>query len=144
MDWWIGVISNINSCISDFRFNPASTQATSDRINVIYGGQNPEARNVLYTYGELDPWRTIGVLEGNNYDEIVLVIPGKYAKVHNVHAANNSNCVFYFSSDSPQGAELGDFNSRDSYFLNIVKNAISSTLRYWIVRNDFNHRTENL
>lgn len=54
-----------------------SAYAASNRINIAHGGLHPQVTNVIFTHGDLDPWRTIGVQRDLNRDARVLVIPGK-------------------------------------------------------------------
>lgn len=48
-----------------------------DRHNTIYGALNPDITYVLFTQGELDPWRTIGVQTDLNVNSPAFVIKGK-------------------------------------------------------------------
>jgi thymus-specific serine protease len=45
------------------------------RMNTFFGGRNPDIRNVFFTNGELDPRRTLGVLEDLNEWSPAMVIP---------------------------------------------------------------------
>jgi Serine carboxypeptidase S28 len=42
----------------------------------VFGGVRPDVRNVFFTNGEMDPLRTLGVLEDLNEEATATVIPG--------------------------------------------------------------------
>lgn len=90
-------------------FDPVSAQANSDRLNTNYGALTPNVQQAIFTHGELDPWRTIGITQ-SRLNAPALVISG-----------------------SPQGAELLDFNDSDSDILRAAKNTIAAYVAYWVV-----------
>lgn len=51
-----------------------------DRHNTVYGALNPDITYVLFTQGELDPWRTIGVQTDLNENSPAFVIKGTFSK----------------------------------------------------------------
>lgn len=53
------------------------SQLNSDRVNVLFGGLNPEVNNVIFTQGMNDPWRTVGIQQPINDLTPTFVIPGK-------------------------------------------------------------------
>lgn len=59
------------------RFTPERLQRNSDRFNTLYGGLEPEVTNVVFVYGQHDPWNVIGRLTDLNEDAVAIVIPGK-------------------------------------------------------------------
>ncbi|XP_055680244.1 thymus-specific serine protease-like [Lutzomyia longipalpis] len=48
------------------QFNRASLEKSIYNNNVIYGGLNIKATNVIYTHGSLDPWHSLGLTETND------------------------------------------------------------------------------
>lgn len=48
--------------------------ANVERFNILRGGLNPSATNVLYVHGQLDPWRSIGVQTNETNSPFILVI----------------------------------------------------------------------
>lgn len=59
-----------------FRINEATIYANVDRKNVLYGGFRPDIRNVYFTHGLIDPWRTMGIQEDLNPHSPANVVPG--------------------------------------------------------------------
>lgn len=101
----------LNACeaIFDGAFTNATAHQTADRINVAHGGINPAVTNVLFSHGEMDPWRTIGVLEDLNESSPAIVI-----------------------ENVSQAADLRHFNPNDSQELLDARQAIRRQIRYWI------------
>lgn len=58
------------------RFTEENIQELVLRKNATYGGLNPSITNVVFTHGQLDPWRALGVQKSLNKDAIAIVIPG--------------------------------------------------------------------
>lgn len=106
--------------------------AASDRVNVAYGALDPHVDQVIFSHGELDPWRTIGVLETDGHGSLAVIVPRNYDRSIQTTGINANNIIF--SLESPQGAELADFSTTDSVALAEVKNAIADQIRSWIER----------
>lgn len=45
--------------------------------NTVYGALNPAVSNVVFTHGQLDPWRSMGIQKDLNRNVQAIVIPGK-------------------------------------------------------------------
>lgn len=43
----------------------------------MYGGLEPEVSNVVFVYGQHDPWNVIGRTTDLNDDAVAIVIPGR-------------------------------------------------------------------
>ncbi|XP_032529402.2 putative serine protease K12H4.7 [Danaus plexippus] len=56
-------------------FNETRVDQAVKNTNKLYGGLNPNVTKVVFSNGNLDPWSTIGVLEGLSYDAPAVVIP---------------------------------------------------------------------
>lgn len=102
-----------NACEEVFgsAFSNYTAHQTSDRLNVAHGGLRPEVTNVVFTHGELDPWRTIGVLEDLRDDgrAPAIVIGG-----------------------ASQAQDLSALSENDSQELLDAKLRIKALIRYWI------------
>ncbi|XP_062563844.1 putative serine protease K12H4.7 [Armigeres subalbatus] len=59
----------------DYRFTWARLDANIERTNVIYGHMNPAVTNVIFTHGQLDPWRPMGLQEDLNEHSPTIIIP---------------------------------------------------------------------
>lgn len=49
------------------------------RTNIMYGGQLPDLRNVIFTNGDIDPWHSLSVLKDLNAFSPAIVIKGNYS-----------------------------------------------------------------
>lgn len=61
-------------------FNNDTIDDYIDRQNTVYGALNPDVTYVLFTQGELDPWRTVGVQTDLNENSPAFVIKGIITK----------------------------------------------------------------
>lgn len=68
-----------------YSFTNASSERNIERHNTMHGGLNPEVTNVIFTQGELDPWRSIGVQEDLNPDAPAFIING----IFNIFVSQN-------------------------------------------------------
>lgn len=59
------------------RFNRGRVDERAATINAIFGGLNPGVRHVLFTNGDMDPWRMLSVQNEYNAESVVLNIAGK-------------------------------------------------------------------
>lgn len=62
------------SCI--YRFNEGFLGDNVERQNTNHGGLALNVENVIFTHGELDPWRTVGVEADLNAHSPAFVIKG--------------------------------------------------------------------
>lgn len=90
-------------------FSNYTAHQTSDRLNVAHGGLQPAVTNVVFTHGELDPWRTIGVQEDLNDSSPAIVIAG-----------------------ASQAQDLSALSENDSQELQDAKLRIKAQIQYWI------------
>lgn len=100
-----------NACEEVFgsAFSNYTAHQTSDRLNVAHGALQPAVTNVVFTHGELDPWRTIGVLDDLNESSPAIIIP-----------------------DASQAQDLSALSENDSQELQDAKLRIVSVIQYWI------------
>jgi len=60
-----------------YEFNRGNVNERADIKNAIFGGLNPGVNRVLFTNGELDPWRTLSVQSEYNNQCVVVNIKGE-------------------------------------------------------------------
>lgn len=94
-------------------FNNVTAHRSADRINVAHGGLNPAVTNVVFSHGELDPWRTIGILEDLNESSPAIII-----------------------ENASQAADLRRYSPNDSQELLDARQRIRELIRYWIAHDD--------
>lgn len=117
-----------------YSFSNASAHAASDRLNVAHGGLSPSVTNVIFTHGNLDPWRTIGVLEDVNPEATVLIIDGKYICKRSLYSIIN---IFYlYNIGSAQSTDLLGFSENDTQAETDAKLIIKELIRYWVAHDD--------
>lgn len=95
-----------------FRFNNDFIRKQIEHTNINLGGSTPDVSQVLFTNGEMDPKRTLGVLRDLNPTSPAIVIPGRSA-----------------SSDT---GSLDPVN--DSFFLQQVKLRVRDLVMQWIMQ----------
>lgn len=59
----------------NYRLAPNIINANTQRINVLYGGLEPNMTNVYFTNGQLDPWKPVGRQSDLNSEAPAIVIP---------------------------------------------------------------------
>jgi len=62
--------------ILSHNISEAEIQANIDRSNEFYGGRNPNATRILYPNGEVDPWKSQGILKAPSADLPVMMVAG--------------------------------------------------------------------
>ncbi|KFB43595.1 AGAP001240-PA-like protein [Anopheles sinensis] len=90
-------------------FDKTRMEENVERVNVLYGGWNPEVTNVFFTHGHLDPWRAMGIQEDLNDQSPAVVIPGV------------AHC-----------ADLSSLSPRDSEEMRAVKEKILELVKKWL------------
>ncbi|KAJ6639188.1 putative serine protease K12H4.7 [Pseudolycoriella hygida] len=90
-------------------FNQHTMQVNVERKNVKYGGMNPAVKNVYFTHGSIDPWRTMGIQTDLNDQSPADVVPGA------------SHC-----------ADLSSNSPNDSPRMREVRDRIFNLVRQWI------------
>ncbi|XP_001868269.2 putative serine protease K12H4.7 [Culex quinquefasciatus] len=93
----------------DNKFPESSMHANVARTNTIYGHMNPEVTNVLFTQGQLDPWRPMGVQQDLNERSPAVVIPL-----------------------ASHVADLNSISDWDSTEMRAAKEKISELVRLWL------------
>lgn len=72
------------------QFDRSTLDANTRRINLIFGGKNPNVKNILYTHGEIDPWSVTGILETLSPDAEVMIIP-EAAHCYDIFKGNDND-----------------------------------------------------
>lgn len=52
-----------------------------NRKNALYGEWNPSVSNVIFTHGQLDPWRAMGVQTDVSRTAPVIIIRGRLIEI---------------------------------------------------------------
>jgi len=73
------IVRNNNAKL-DFSYNKKILDSRVRRTNIMYGGQLPDLRNVIFTNGDIDPWHSLSVLKDLNAFSPAIVIKGKVIK----------------------------------------------------------------
>lgn len=60
----------------NFSYNEKILDSRVKRTNIMYGGQLPDLRNVVFTNGDIDPWHPLSVLEDLNEFSPAIVMKG--------------------------------------------------------------------
>ncbi|XP_048515366.1 thymus-specific serine protease-like [Athalia rosae] len=56
-------------------YTPALLESAVKRTNIVYGGNNPDVRNIIFANGDLDPWHVLSVLEDVGHSAPAIVVP---------------------------------------------------------------------
>ncbi|XP_014367576.2 putative serine protease K12H4.7 [Papilio machaon] len=62
---WLDVAFYVEVCkqVFDQRFDEAFVYDAVDRVNLIFGGLNPDVNNTINIHGTVDPWHALGVYD---------------------------------------------------------------------------------
>ncbi|CAH0605829.1 unnamed protein product [Chrysodeixis includens] len=60
---WLNLDFYITACqrLYDERFDKEFAYKAAERVNLVYGGLDPEVKNTINIHGYIDPWRALGV-----------------------------------------------------------------------------------
>lgn len=84
---------------NEFRFNEDFLADNVERQNTNHGGLSLDVENVIFSHGELDPWRTVGVQADLNVHSPAFVIKG-------ASQSKDMGLISEFDSDDLVGAKL--------------------------------------
>lgn len=93
----------------------------------MYGGLEPEVTNVVFVYGQHDPWSIIGRTTDLNVNATAIVIPGK--KIMSAATTYLKQILF---PGATMGNDLGPITDADSDALVAAKLQISEIILQWI------------
>ena len=97
-------------CDTVYKNGPANTEV----VNTIFGGTDPRSNHIYFTYGDVDPWTELGVLDSKQeLQRKVGVIKG------------GSHCSDLDSEED------GDTDSRIS-----VRNDVMDTIEEWLLNSE--------
>jgi thymus-specific serine protease len=67
-----------NMCIDLYGdyYNKKLLDSRVRRTNIMYGGQSPDLRNVIFTNGDIDPWHPLSVIKELNASSPAILIKG--------------------------------------------------------------------
>jgi serine protease 16 len=61
-------------CQSAFGVSPSSVNRQNQFTNSMYGGNKLQASRVMYPNGQIDPWKSLGVLSPPNEEQVTLYV----------------------------------------------------------------------
>ena len=99
-----------------------------ERNHRLYGGFNPGIYDVLFTHGEMDPMRTIGVTEDLNPRSPAIVMPGESI----VWFQYFSIFIFFFLLGISGNKDFGSPSDTDDPILLETKARARSLILQWI------------
>lgn len=67
---------DLDICQQAFGFSPDQVTEQINFANTIYGGANIQSSRIMFTNGQIDPWRANGVSVSPNAEEPVLLVAG--------------------------------------------------------------------
>ena len=107
-------------------------ESTIERNRRFYGGLNPGVYDVLFTQGEMDPMRTIGINEDLNPRSPAIVMSREWILCHE----KLLQCFPFFSQVQSSNKDLGSPSDTDLPVLLNTKARARSLIFQWIGRSE--------
>lgn len=97
------------------------------RLNGVFGGKQPAVSKVIFTHGELDPFRSLGVQSDLNDESPVIVIPRKFVYNIIIHF-----CLYYmFFLGASHASDMDSIGEDDWPELVEAKEMVRDTIFRW-------------
>lgn len=103
-----------------------------DRTNIMNGGRNLVAPNVLSTHGQFDPYRPAGIQESNHGMSPVIITTSEYKRSALTKIERIVNEFRTFILDASHCADFNSISPNDNSYIAETKQQIKRIIYEWL------------